>query len=612
MLAVFGVLLGNFVLQKPLFMLYNHTLSKGCGVGDYLLVMLHGLKLDSTVAAYLLILPWLVVLVSVWLPRISLRKILPAWYVVIAFLTALAFVVDTSLYAFWNFKLDATVLFYMDSPSNMAASISVWFLLVRVLVLVVCAVALYWVLMRVTPTCIAGQARNDSSFLPMRNRCLGTIGVILLGGLLFLCIRGGVTESTSNIGRAYFSDNQFLNHSAVNPNASFFYSVGTSENYAEQFDFLPEAERAATFENLYPHPHPQGGETAVHLLKTTRPNVLIILWEGLGGNFIEAIGGDSTITPQFNKLANEGVYFSNYYSNSFRTDRGTLAALSGYPAFPTLSVMKKPAKSRMLPSIAKSLATVGYATDFLYGGDINFTNMQSYLRSTGYQKLTSDADFSRKDKQSKWGIFDAVTFEHLEQAIQQRTDAPWHTGFLTLSSHEPFEVPYSRLKEAIPNAFAYTDDCLGKFVDKLKATLAWDNLLIIIIPDHGFCYPATVTPRDPDFFHTPMLWIGGAVSEPIVIDKLLNQSDLAATLLAQLNLPHADFEWSRDVCSTSYTYPFAFFTFNNGFGFRDSTGVSVYDNNADTWILQQPAASVERAQRSQAILQTLYDDFGRR
>jgi hypothetical protein len=301
LLAVFSVLLGNFVLQKPLFMLYNHTFSKDCGVSDYLLVMLHGLKLDSTIAAYLLIIPWLVVLVSVWLPKINLRKILPVYYGLIAFLIALAFVADTSLYAFWNFKLDATVLFYMDSPSNMAASISVGFIVVRVLALVVWAIALYWVLMRVTFPChcgldpqspdnggnlckqgIAGQARNDSFFLPTKNRCLGAVLMILLGGLLFLCIRGGITESTSNIGRAYFSDNQFLNHSAVNPNASFFYSVGTPENYAEQFDFLPEADRAATFENLYP----KGGETAVHLLNTDRPNVLIILWDGLGGNFI--------------------------------------------------------------------------------------------------------------------------------------------------------------------------------------------------------------------------------------------------------------------------------------------------------------------------------------
>jgi hypothetical protein len=615
LLTLFGVLLGNFVLQKPLFMLYNAAFSKECSLGDYLQVMLHGLKLDSSMAAYLVVIPFLLVIVNIWLPKINLRKILPVYYGLISFLIAAVFVIDTSLYAFWNFKLDASILFYMDSPSNMAASASFWFFLIRFLVAILWAVGLYWLLMMVTPGAFdTSGGTGDCKGRPYKSGLM-----ILVGGLLFVCIRGGVTESTSNIGRAYFSDNQFLNHSAVNPLASFFYSLGTDGNYGEQFDFFSEAERAAVFENLYP----KDGETVTHLLTTERPNVLIMLWEGLGGSFTGAIGGDSTITPRFNHLVKEGVYFSNYYSNSYRTDRGTVAALSGYPAFPTTSVMKLPAKSRTLPAIAKSLAQVGYTTGFLYGGDIDFTNMQSYLRSTGYQHITSDKDFSLKEQQSNaWGVNDGITFEHLYQVIQQRKDEPWHTGFLTLSSHEPFEVPYNRPaviagstrnpQENVLNAFAYTDDCLGHFIDKLKSTSVWNNLLIIIIPDHGFTYPEQLTSQHPDFFHTPMLWIGGAVKEPLQVDVLLNQTDLAATLLAQLNLPHAGFEWSRDIFSTSYTYPFAFFTFNNGFGFKDSTGVSVFDNPGEKWIFEQPTASSDREKRGKAILQTLYDDLGRR
>ncbi|GHT02474.1 sulfatase [Bacteroidia bacterium] len=602
-------------------MLYNTTFSKECTWGDYLQVMLHGLKLDSSMAAYVVAIPFLLVIATIWLPKMNLRKILPAYYGLISFLIAAAFVIDTSLYVFWNFKLDATILFYMDSPSNMVASEPMWFFVLRFLVAILWAGGLYWVLMQVTPG--GGEVREVKE-VRGGSVCqwVRTGVMILVGGLLFVCIRGGVTESTSNIGRAYFSDNQFLNHSAVNPVASFCYSLGTTEKYADQFNFLPESERAAAFEDLYP----KGGETATRLLNTDRPNVLIILWEGLGGCFTEAIGGDSTITPRFNHLVKEGVYFANYYSNSFRTDRGTLAALSGYPAFPTLSVMKLPAKSRTLPAIAKSLVQAGYATDFLYGGDIDFTNMQSYLRSTGYQHVTSDKDFSLKEQQSNaWGVNDDITFEHLYQVIQKRanapSDKPWHTGFLTLSSHEPFKVPYNRPtvsadvtnpQENVLNAFAYTDDILGRFIDKLKTTPAWENLMIVIIPDHGFSYPKQLTSHDPDFFHTPMLWIGGAVKEPMQVDKILNQTDLAATLLAQLNLPHADFEWSRDIFSTAYTYPFAFFSFNNGFGFKDSSGVSVFDNNAEKWIFEQPTASTDREKRGKAILQTLYDDLDQR
>lgn len=140
--------------------------------------------------------------------------------------------------------------------------------------------------------------------------------------------------------------------------------------------------------------------------------------------------------------------------------------------------MKIPAKSRTLPAIAEGLSKAGYKTDFLYGGDINFTNMKSYLLSTGYQRLIANTDFSLAEQTSNaWGVNDDITFEYLYNQLRNRKEeGPWHTAFLTLSSHEPFEVPYHRLEDKIPNAFAYTDECLGKFIDRLKQTPAWKDL----------------------------------------------------------------------------------------------------------------------------------------
>ena len=81
--------------------------------------------------------------------------------------------------------------------------------------------------------------------------------------------------------------------------------------------------------------------------------------------------------------------------------------------------------------------------------------MKSYLLGSGYQQLTADVDFSMEERKNPWGVNDDITFEYLYRQIKERdTDQPWHTAFLTLSSHEPFEVPYHRLKEKIPNAFA--------------------------------------------------------------------------------------------------------------------------------------------------------------
>lgn len=599
-LYFFTVLL-IFILQKPLFMLYNGSIEKGFGFADYMQVMVHGASLDAATAGYLTAFPFLLVLISIWFRKFPLKKILYGYYILAAALISIIFVVDMALYTFWGFKLDASVFLYIDSPKEALASVSVGFILLRVLAILLLIALDSWVLLKITPSVLTAT----------RKRIAGTAGMLLLGGVLFIIIRGGVTESTSNIGQVYFSNEPFLNHSAVNPDFSLLSSMGKSQDFASEFNFFDEEKRAALFDGLYPT---TDGDSIIQVLNTKRPNILIILMEGFGGAFVEPLGGLPDVTPHFNRLSKEGVFFTNCYANSFRTDRGTVCTFSGYLGLPTASVMKIPAKSRTLPAIAEGLSKAGYKTDFLYGGDINFTNMKSYLLSTGYQRLTANTDFSLAEQTSNaWGVNDDITFEYLYNQLRNRKEeGPWHTAFLTLSSHEPFEVPYHRLEDKIPNAFAYTDECLGKFIDRLKQTPAWKDLLVICLPDHGFYYPREGSNAMPRFYHIPLLWLGGAVKQPMQVDKIMNQTDLAATLLGQLGLEHTAFTFSRNVLGSDYKYPFAFYSFNNGFSFRDSTGVTVFDNNSGSILFDEPEADESRLDKGKAILQTVYDDLGNR
>lgn len=600
-LTFFATVFLLFVVQKPLFMCYNDALEKGAGMSDFLQVMLHGASLDATTAGYLTALPFLLVLVSIWLKKIPLRAVLLPYYIIAALFMAVVFVVDMGLYPFWGFKLDASVFLYLDSPEEALASVSAGFVVVRVLMMLLLASGIAWLMYKLTPKTLKETGK----------RIPGTVGMLLLGGVLFVIIRGGVTESTSNVGQVYFSNDQFLNHSAVNPAFSLLSSMGKSKDFASEFDFFEEERRAELFDGLYPT---ADGDSIVCTLKTDRPNVLVILMEGMGGVFVEPLGGLPDVTPNLNRLSEEGVSFTNCYANSYRTDRGTVCTLSGYLGLPTASVMKIPGKSRTMPAISEELVKAGYATDFLYGGDINFTNMKSYLLSKGYQRLTADVDFSLEERTSNvWGVNDDITFNHLyNELVQRENDTPWFTTFLTLSSHEPFEVPFDRFDDKILNAFAYTDDCLGRFIDRLKQTPVWDNLLIVCLPDHGFVYPQGSTDRGGEYSRIPMLWLGGAVKHPMKFYKMMNQTDMAATLLGQLGLDHRMFPFSRNVLASSYTYPFAFYSSGSGFAFRDSTGVSGYDTKADCVSYEEPAASADRLDKGKAILQSVYDDLGSR
>lgn len=631
LVRLYLALLLVFVLQKPLFMAADMPEDGSYGTGDYIDVAVNGLLLDIPMTGYLIALPLLVTVLSVWLSvRVPLRKIATPYYVLISAVISAIFISDIALYPFWQFKLDATIFMYLDSPKGAFASVSVWFIVWHTVLAVLVAAAMSLLLVKSTPKYLVPIGYRYTSYGGLRRRwerrkitvtkTRGTLLLIALVVPLAISIRGGLGESTANIGKVYFSEDTYLNHSAVNPTFSLIYSLDKTKNFADECNYFPEEKRKRIFDGLYART-----DTPMDtLLNTSRPDVIVILMESFGGQFVEAVSGRKDISPNYNRLAKEGVIFTNCYSNSFRTDRGTVSALSGYPSFPTLSVMKLPVKSRTLPCLANTLKAEGYACSFLYGGDINFTNMQSYLRTGGYGSITSDVDFSSEErKDNAWGVNDDITFSRLYDIVKEQKRRPWHIGFLTLSSHEPFEVPYKRLDEKIPNAFAYTDDCLGKFVERIRKTPLWKNLLIVCIPDHGFMYPENITHEQ--HHHNTMLWIGGAVKEHRVISTLMNQSDMPATLLGQMRISHDAYTFSRDVTSREYQrYPFAFFTFKEGFAFCDSTGYTVYDligdkvwENGDATAgggSQKDNAKREklRTDKAKAIMQSFYDDIGER
>ena len=286
---------------------------------------------------------------------------------------------DTSLYPFWGFKLDASCLQYLESPNEMAASVSAIYMIIRFLAFAVTTIVIYGGYRNIAPP--QHRTATPPKYVSLILHLIA-IPVIIIG------IRGGLDDSATNIGQVYFSQNQFLNHSAVNPVFNFLDSIDSLDSSNISYDFMSDEACEKITSELF---NTESIDVDT-LLNTTTPNIIVILMESCGGQFTE-LSGRSDITPHLNRLANEGIYFTNCYANSWRTDRGTLCTYSRYPSFPTISVMKLPAKSRSLPCLARSLRdTKGYATHYLYGGDINFTNMRSYLIGGDFEQLTWKAD----------------------------------------------------------------------------------------------------------------------------------------------------------------------------------------------------------------------------
>lgn len=588
-----------FMAEKPLFMLYAGGFHHNYGIKEFLLVIWHGLKIDLSVAGYLTVLPLLLVITGVWISSFPVKRIIQVYDALISLVLSLIFVGDAVLYPFWGFKLDASVLFYLRTPKEAVASISPFMVVLGVIAVLAIGFLFFKILSRpLRPV--------SASFNKVLMPFTVTVMNILLAGLLFIAIRGGLNTSTMNVGYAYFTSDQFLNHSAVNPGFSLLSSMSKTSDFSKWYDYFDEDSRRAYFDGLY-RTDDTGTDT---LLNTERPNVLFLVMESFGGDLVDAVSGRKDVTPRLDSLIKEGVYFSNCYAGSFRTDRGMVCIMNGHPGLPATSIMKLTVKSTRFPSIPGKLAEQGYSTSFLYGGDINFTNMQSWLYSNGFTEIISESDFTAQQRKTNvWGVNDDITFSRLFEELKNRKDSPWFSAFLSLSSHEPFEVPYHRLEDKVCNAFAYSDSCLGAFVDSLRSSSLWENLLLVVTPDHGFRYPKQGLAFDPHVHHIPVLWLGGAVKEPKVIDRYTSQCDMAATLLAQMEIDHSDFLFSRNVLSDSYTYPFSFYTFSNGFCFLDSTGVTLYDDDSGRCLINDLEGADRRLNRGQSILQTLYDDL---
>lgn len=591
-----------FVLAKPCFVLVQSEEIRGnITFTSVLSAMYHGISLDIATAAYISAVIWLLGGIELWIRIWRVKAFYKAYTAIAAFTFSLIVFADCCLYGFWRLKIDGTVFNYLDSPQDIFESVSIPYLLTAAGCIVLLTYGVYRLLILLMP--------DDHE--PTKHRIFWSVIWLFLGSFLFLGIRGGVDKSCTNVGQVYFSENQFLNHTAVNPCFSILASIPEIQSFDEEFNFFEESERKKIFESLG---YNTQSVNTKKLLTVERPNVLIVLMEGCGGTFVHAVDpkSDPYITPNLNRLAADGIVFTQCYANSFRTDRGMVCSYSGYPSFPNLSVMKVTSLCQKLPSIANSLRKAGYQTSFMYSGDINFTNTKGYLISTGYEKTLSQEDFPEKVRHTHdWGVTDRIMFDTLYNHImRQPKDKPWHVGVMTLASHEPWKVPYNRIpNDPIANAMAFLDVSLGNFINRLRKTEVWENTLVIFMPDHGIEYPADISPLDERKSHIPLIWTGGVVPCHRRINTICNQSDLAATLLGQLGLPHDDFYFSRDVLSSTYTHPSAVHTWSEGIYYKDSTGISVLNLKQEPAGIfrESPSPSPQRVKAAKAILQTIYD-----
>jgi len=588
-----------FTISRILFLTYHHGLTSTISWTDIFMVLALGTRMDAAIAADAIILTGLLLTISCfrnWKFLAIANHCIVALFLVIS---AIIVVADLELYRHWGFRMDSTPLMYIGSEGAQSVSVMVTLVLLGLLLSLIVGGWLFYIKL------IAPKFRELPPVKPYN-----AIIMLVATGMLFIPIRSSFSVAPLNTGVVYFHKTvPFANHAGINVVWNFFESVADDHRHMYPDNFYDAGQAKVILNDLT-----KGSGAMNKVLSTGRPNILLIVLESFTARIIEPLGGVPGVTPQINKLVHDGILFDNFYASGDRTDKGIVAILSGYPAQPRSSIIKYPNKTQTLPFLSRSLANAGYHTSFVYGGDIGFANMESYVTEAGFSNITEDDDFPSKLDNSKWGVMDHFVFDRLLEECDT-AQGPFFKMMLSLSSHEPFDVPLDPPylegpdeKNLFLNACHYTDKSLGEFIAKAKTKDWWRNTWVIITADHGHRFPDSEELQDKGRFRIPMIWLGGAVTKvDTLVHTMGGQTDIANTVLSQVAQTSKNFQFSKDIMDKN-AKPYAVYIFNNGYGYLDGVNENIYDFNVNDYVSK--TGGMEDIGR--AYMQMLFTDYNNR
>ncbi len=581
-----------YAFLRASFIAINGNLSTGLTAKNTLMSFVYGAYMDLSMASY-----W--ILFSLFLfflnPFFSLQPLLLRLHMAGIFLISGLSAGDVLLYREWGYRLDRNAFLYLQHPETALSFISYKQTLVSICLTLFFTAAGVWLYKKLATK----VEKVKSPWIYITN--------ILLMGLLIIPIRGGLGIIPMNPGKVYFSNEIFTNHASLNLPWNLMYSLDNARKAKAPETFMSESEAKIQMDSLTLDKNLD----CLQVLNVKKPKILMLLLESFTSNLLFQNYKDKEITPALNARFRTGIYFSNAYATGVRTEMGIASILSGFPAQPLTSIVNYPEKTQKLPSLIRDLKSLGYHTRFYYGGDAAFASMSSYFFNSGCDEIMDRASFPSKSYNVKWGVHDHILFDTVRNRIISDT-SQWFSVCLSLSSHPPYHIPVtaywdgSTEEDAFLNSAHYTDASVGQLLDALEKSKLWSDLLVIIVADHGARLPGNVEYHVPDRFHIPIWFGGGAIRQDSCIRRVVSQNDIASSLCHQLGLENSAYSFSGNFFSTKKE-DFAFYAFNNGFGWIDSCGFRVFSLDSRKLLIEKNPCSDDT--RAKAFAQKVLTDF---
>ena len=561
------IFLGLFRLG---FLLRYHNLASGIPSSILFQSFIIGARFDMVVLSYLLI-PFFILSSFPFLNtfRLKLTRNLTLFLIFLglSFLFLLS-LVDLEYFSEFGTRLNHWALEYLDRPDFVFYSIWSSYPVIPYLILwaFICFIFIFFML-----------KLSRSFFKKSSNRFfLNEIFYFILAlFLLFFSARGRLKLAPIDWGLAYFSKYDFANQLALNG----IHTLGktmldehkeSSPDYLAEFHFSDDREALFNVQKLLL----QKNERLEDSLNSIRryifidstenehkyPNVVIIFLESWLAEYVGSLGGKLDLTPHFDSLAHRGILFENFFATGTRTNRGLLSILCSFPSQPGGTLMKKYNHNLPFISLSKILKQRGYETALVYGGDLQFDNMEGFFRQQGFDYFIGQEDFSKNEFTNKWGVPDDIVFSRAIEEFSRIGDNPFLGVIVTLSNHEPFTVPRNATKPYPPdypnseylNAFHYSDWALGKFFRQAEKEAFFKNTIFVLVADHGRLLQSQ-SDLPLERFHIACLIYSPEIlgKEPERIKTVASQTDLLPTILGLLGKPALHESWGRDLFKLS-------------------------------------------------------------
>jgi phosphoglycerol transferase MdoB-like AlkP superfamily enzyme len=597
-----------FNLLRLLFLLYYFDIlrSESIGLLEVLPVFWYSINLDLATACYIMVIPFLLLLIqSVWQAKwIDLVNKIYTGIIIAGYsLTAAG---EMGIYAEWKTKLTYKVVKYLSHPSEIynSAETGTFFLLLVLLILFVSAGIFAYNRWFYIPSPASG-----------RNLWFSFGFLTIIPGLLFLGMRGGVQEIPINQSQSYFSSHNILNTAAVNNAFNLYISVFENLKNIDKNPYLFMDQRQA--DSLMARMFATPGDTTAKILTAARPNIVILIMESWSADLIQSLGGEPGITPEFARLEKSGLLFDQVYASGSRSEQGMACIFSGFPAHPISSITVQPDKYNKLPSLVRDLEQQGYSSSFYFGGQLIYGNIKSYIIFNGFNSITEVYDFPKSIPRGKLGIHDEYTLGYMLSDLNRQKE-PFIAALFTVSTHSPWDQPFEKpLKwggneQEYINAAYYTDHCLGEFFRSAVNQPWYDSTLFVIVADHSHNSYRNWHPHSKEYRRIPMLFYGSVIREEYrgkTLSKLGNQHDLPATLLAQMNLPHDRYRFSKNLLNP-FTQDFAYYSTEDGVGWIRPWTTFAYDKGPDFYYWwTDPKLPDSIKNEGKAYLQTVFEKY---